>query len=306
MAEVRLGINTGFALKRWPEPEAWAEIVVGLGLRDVQLSFDLLDPGWPPPVLADLCDRTVRAAAAHRLAIHSTFTGLAGYAHNLLGHPEPGVRAHAQAWFESGVRITARLGAGWTGGHMGAFSAADQADPARQAGARRDLVGRVRALAGAAAAQGLRGLLWEAMPVPREIPHTPAEAVLLLEEVNHGAAVPVRLCLDLGHCCAADLDQPGDPHAWLEQLLPWVAVVHLQQTDGRGDRHWPFSRAFDGQGIVDVGRILRVAQRSPMASIYLFLEVCHPHEASDRQVLSDLAESAATWAAALTACSPSP
>jgi len=45
-----LGINLSFAVKRWPEPEAWAGIVrERLGLDQVQFTFDLLDP-WRPRV----------------------------------------------------------------------------------------------------------------------------------------------------------------------------------------------------------------------------------------------------------------
>ena len=43
--EVRLGIDTCFAVKRWPRPEDWAPIVADrLGLRLVEHSFDLVDP----------------------------------------------------------------------------------------------------------------------------------------------------------------------------------------------------------------------------------------------------------------------
>jgi hypothetical protein len=133
------------------------------------------------------------------------------------------------------------------------------------------------------------------MPVPREIPHTPEEAVALMEEVNRDAPIPIRLCLDLGHCCAWDLERPGDPNVWLERLLPWTAAVHLQQTDGLGDHHWPFSRQYDGQGIVSPRRVVEIAGQSPLESIWLLLEICHPNEAPDGRVMADLKESVEVW-----------
>lgn len=297
MVEVILGINNGFALKRWPEPETWAEVVGrDLGVRCVQLSFDLLDPAWPQPCLGGLCQRVRVAADRYSLDIPSTFTGLVAYAQNLLAHPEPGVREHARGWFELALEVTAALGARSTGGHMGALSARDHADPSRRAGRRRTLIEHVRWLSQKAAALGLESLLWESMPVPREIPHTPEEAITLLEEVNEGAAVPVRLCFDLGHCCAWDLESKGDPHAWLESLLPWTAVIHLQQTDGQGDRHWPFTRGSATQGIVSPARVVEIVRASPLETVHLFLEICHPHEAPDRQVIDDLKESVDAWA----------
>jgi hypothetical protein len=296
MADVVLGVNNGFALKRWPEPEAWAEIVhQELGLREVQLSFDLLDPAWPAPCVRQLCQRVVAAAATHDLHIPSTFTGLVAYAQNLLAHPEPDVRDQAAGWFASALQVTAMVRADSTGGHWGAFSVRDHADRDRRPALHRELIGRVQGLAVQAKELGLASLLWEPMPVPREMPHTIDEAVAMLAEVNDGTGVPIRLCLDLGHCCAEDVAPSGDPHAWLEQLLPWTDVVHLQQTDGRGDHHWPFTRAFAGSGIVDPVRVLEIARRSSRPTVHLFLEICHPHETPDRRVLDDLKESVDTW-----------
>jgi D-erythrulose 1-phosphate 3-epimerase len=196
--------------------------------------------------------------------------------------------------------LTARLGADATGGYMGALSVRDYADPRRREHVRQAVVDSVRSLARTAAARGLRYLLWEPMPVPREVPHTPDEAVALLAEVNDGTnAVPVRLCLDLGHCCAWDVDPKGDPHAWLAELLPWTAVIHLQQTDGRGDHHWPFTREFAAAGIVEPRRVVDIARRSPLETVDLFLEICHAHETPDDRVVDDLKASVDAWAGVL-------
>ena len=44
MTAYRLGINTCFAVKRWPRPEEWARIAADeLGLDLVQHSLDLVD-----------------------------------------------------------------------------------------------------------------------------------------------------------------------------------------------------------------------------------------------------------------------
>ena len=50
---VTLGINTCFALKRWPRPADWASVVRNdLGLEFVELSLDLIDStiSWPAGV----------------------------------------------------------------------------------------------------------------------------------------------------------------------------------------------------------------------------------------------------------------
>jgi len=296
MTNITLGINNGFALKRWPEPELWAEIVRHeLNLSCVQMSFDLIDPGWPVSCRETLCRRISAAAQEHKILLQSAFTGLGIYAQSLLLHPLDCVRSAAQEWYCAAVDLTASLQATAVGGHMGAMSYADYRDSERRSRLRQELIAFVRRLSRRAADRGLTHLLWEPMPVPREIPHTPEEARALLDEINAEAAVPVRLCVDLGHCCPWDLAEPGDPYKWLEALLPWTAAVHLQQTDGRGDHHWPFTPEFNAQGLIEPKRVLDIVRHSSLEELYLFFEICHPFEVSDERVVEDLKRSVELW-----------
>jgi sugar phosphate isomerase/epimerase len=128
----------------------------------------------------------------------------------------------------------------------------------------------VRELTWLAAKFGQKYFLWEAMPSPREIPHTPEEAVDLMQEVNECAAIPVHICFDLGHCNSFDFDKPGDPYAWLEELLPYVPVVHLQQTDGISDHHWPFTPEYNKLGIINPDRIIDIVKSSPFQKSYCY------------------------------------
>ena len=99
MATYRLGINTCFAVKRWPQPERWAALVRDLGLDLVQHSLDLVDLDAPPGEVAAQAARLREACAAAGLTLHSTFTGLAAYSSNLLLHPDPAARERARAWY---------------------------------------------------------------------------------------------------------------------------------------------------------------------------------------------------------------
>lgn len=50
----RLGINLGFAINRYIEPEVWAKIVSrDLELKYVQFVADLLNPFWPETYIKD-------------------------------------------------------------------------------------------------------------------------------------------------------------------------------------------------------------------------------------------------------------
>ena len=72
----RLGINTCFAVKRWPQPERWATLVRDeLGLDLVQHSLDLVDLDIPPDQAADEAGRLRAACDAAGLTLHSDMFG---------------------------------------------------------------------------------------------------------------------------------------------------------------------------------------------------------------------------------------
>lgn len=291
-----LGTNVGFANRAFPEPEVWAQIVAEqLGLREVQFSFDLLDPLLPEPGRGAACFEIVNATKKYGLTMHSTFTGGIAYSQNFLAHPNPNVRAQANCWYQGALEVTGKLGAEACGGHIGGMSAADYNDPERRRYIRAELIESVRNLTQLAARLGQKYFLWEFMPSPREIPHTPAESVELLKEVNVGAAVPVYLCFDIGHTMSYDFATAGDPHVWLEQLLPYSPVIHLQQTDGKADHHWSFSPEYDKVGIVNPQRIVEICKSSPFETVYLLFEFGHAFDAPDQQVIDEHKQSVERW-----------
>ena len=297
MTKPILGTNNAFAAKTWPEPGAWAKIVAqDLGLKEVQFSYDLLDPMLGEPGRSVLCAQVLKAVQEHGLSLRTSFTGLIMYAQNLLAHPDPNLRAHGFRWYQNAVELAGMLGCEATGGHVGAMSARDHADPRQRAFIRSGLIEMVRDLTRLAAVRGQKYFLWEAMPTPREIPHTPEEAVELLQEVNEGAAVPVYICFDLGHCNSFDFDKPGDPYAWLEKLLPWVPVIHLQQTDGKADHHWPFTPEYNQAGIIHPQRVMDIVKSSPFPEVMMLFELGHAFDVPDQQIIDDHKQSIETWA----------
>src|SRR5262249_59497317 len=115
----RLGINTCFAVKRWPRPSDWAAVVRDeLGLDLVQHCLDLVDLEAGRADLesqaADLRD----CSAAAGLALHSTFTGLAAYSANLLLHPDPRRRVRARGVLKLVIDFTSTAGAQSFGGDL--------------------------------------------------------------------------------------------------------------------------------------------------------------------------------------------
>src|SRR5260370_2740123 len=123
MPRLHLGINTCFAVKRWPEPEQWLGIVKNeLGLHCCQFSLDLVDPLLDESATAAYAGAVKAYAQAHGILLHSTFTGLAAYSWSQLLHPGEAMREAAMRWYERAINFTAVLGAPGTGGHSGALS----------------------------------------------------------------------------------------------------------------------------------------------------------------------------------------
>jgi D-erythrulose 1-phosphate 3-epimerase len=296
-----LGINTCFAVKRWPEPEAWAGIVRDrLGLHVVQHSLDLVELHAPAEVVARQAEDMVAACAEAGLMLHSTFTGLAAYSSNMLLDPEPALRRQAEEWYGRAISFTAAVGGRGTGGHVGAFSVRDWTNQARRRELEAELTGALGRLARRARAAGLTELYVENLAAARE-PST-MEGIERLLSPGDDERAAVALCLDVGHQCVPRTSgAERDPYAWLVRLGARAPVVQLQQTDGDGDHHWPFTAATSGRGIIEAGRVLDAIHRSGAGHVALILEVIPPFEADDDLVLADLEESAEYWRRALIA-----
>jgi len=297
--DVRFGINTCFAVKRWPEPERWARLVAGeLELDLVQHSLDLVDLDAPAAEITGQAARLRAACTGEGLALHSTFTGLAAYSSNLLLHPDRSARGRAREWYRRAISFTADTGAGSTGGHLGAFSVEDFRDRARKAQLWAELQDSLGELAAYARERGLSSLLAENLAAARE-PSTMAMIASLLTDGDR-SHVPIMLCLDVGHQCVPGTSGADrDPYAWLERLGARAPVVQLQQTDGKADHHLPFTPETNAAGIIEPAKVLAALDRSGAADVALILEIIPPFEQDDDQVLEDLRQSAAFWRAAL-------
>lgn len=290
-----LGINTCFAVKRWPRASDWAPIVHDtLGLTLVQHSLDLVARGAPVAAA-----RSLRSALGDAgLRLHSTFTGLAAYSENLLLHPDADARVAAEGWFRWAIEFSASAGANATGGHVGAFSV-DGWSRAEERRARWvDLQGSLGRLAEEARRCGLAYLVIENLAAARE----PSTISMIRDLLGSGddAHVPVRLCLDVGHMCVPGTDGPDrDPYAWLRELGRSAPIVQLQQSDASGDHHWPFTPERNAVGRIDADHVIDALGEGGAEESALVLEVIPPFEQDDATVVDDLRASVDYWREAL-------
>lgn len=298
MTQIDLGVNNCFAVKRWPRATEWAEIVSSeLGLDIVQLSFDLLDPRAKRHLRSQLIEEVKDSCKDRGIRLHSTFTGLGIYSFNLLMDPRKAARLDAMDLYGNMIDVSSLLGASATGGHLAAMSQGDYQNQKTREQRIGELISSLLELS-AKAAEQRQGLLWEPMPIAREPPSTIGEAERLHKRVNHDSKTWIDFCIDTGHQCPWELlEKPQrnrddlDIYSWLRKLGSITPVVHLQQTDGKGDRHWPFTRRYNKRGIIEPSKLVEAIEESGASKTLLALEIIHPFEAPENAVLDDLKES---------------
>jgi sugar phosphate isomerase/epimerase len=134
------------------------------------------------------------------------------------------------------------------------------------------------------------------MPILREPPCTIKGAKEVLKKINKRSKIPIKLAIDTGHQCTIGAKgEDNDVYAWLRALASESPVIHIQQTDGKGDRHWPFTKEYNEVGIIEPDKVIRAIDESGAKEVYLMLEIIHAFEESEERVLSDLRESFRYW-----------
>ncbi|GIO11563.1 xylose isomerase [Cohnella xylanilytica] len=306
--KLELGISANFAIKRWADPNDWVRLIArDLGIGRIQFSFDQFDPRSRPELRRAYAERVREACERYGAKIHSTFTGLSIYPHNLLYHPLPEGREDGIDWFRNAFAMTRELGADAIGGPYGGMDAATFRSPELREEATRlaeeALVGLLRE---AEEVYGIRTFYWEQTPIRREGPVGIGPTLAHLERVERlrgGKGAEFALCLDVGHAICEDASgEDRDPYVWLERLAPYSPIVHLQQTDGRYDRHWTFTEENNGRGIIEAERVLDALRRSRAKEAFLLLEVGHPFEENDHRVRKEVEASVAYWRDAIRDC----
>jgi sugar phosphate isomerase/epimerase len=298
MGHYVFGLNNCWALKRFSEPEVWVEIAATkMDVDVVQFSFDLLDPIVGAEASADYIARTKDACRKYGVKVQSCSTGGAAYMSNFLLHPFPRFREFASDWYAKAVRLSRMLGAETMGGHFGALTVKDSTDPQRRQALISEMVDRVIELSRIGQESGLGALLWEPMPVSREPPSTIAEAQTLLARLEKRSLIPIRLCIDVGHACNRNATDPRDqdPYEWLSKLGAASLCIHLQQTDGKADRHWPFTEEYNKVGLIDGKRVILSLDKGGAKDTYLYLEAFPAFEQKDDQVIVELLDSVKYW-----------
>jgi sugar phosphate isomerase/epimerase len=297
MAKIRLGINMGFAVNRFPEPEVWGRIVgEKLGLKYIQFVPDLLNPFYPPKVINRQIRLIKGVTTGYGIKVDTTFTSLLFRVNHLL-HPDRQIRLVWMDWFKRYFDIAAQLGARGAGSHFGAMSVTDLNNPGKREYIISEGVGEWQKLSRYGKSAGLEFLMFEPMSIPREMAHTIRDTHVLLKRVNKDVAIPINLCLDVDH---GDLESKNpddtDPYVWIREFGKVSPVIHIKQSLKDKSGHWPFIKKHNRRGIIKPSKVISAIEMSKATDVVLAFEFSHRERyPTEYNVLQDLKESVDYW-----------
>ena len=291
--KTKLGVNCGFAINRYIEPEVWGRIVgEELGLHSVQIVADLINPFWPEDYIRDLLMRVKESAKRYDFSVDSIFTSAYTRVNHLM-NPDKRAREIWLEWFKKLLYIGRELGAVTGGSHFGimTFDTIDNEDKRKEiyeAG-----VKGWQELSFYAKEIGYESLIFEPMSVPREFANTVQESKDCMAAVNAHCGVPLKVCLDVGHAPHPD---ERDPYPWLLELGQDSPIVHLQQTILGKSMHWPFTKEHNEEGYIKADKVLECLEQSGCEETILMFELSHrEHWDTDGLVIPDHKASVDYW-----------
>jgi hypothetical protein len=265
----QLGINCGFAINRFPEPEVWTRIVgEELGLRCCQFVADLLNPWLPQDLVDEQVAKISENAAKYDVAVRTTFTSAFTRVNHIM-HPDRHTREVWFEWLKRFFDLSARLGAEGSGSHFGSLSVTDNADPARR-----------------------RERLAEGLQTWRRLAEYGAGAFDSMD-----MPIPMRLVLDVDHGDVASPDPADtDPYAWLREFGSESPVIHLKQSKRDKGGHWAFTAEHNADGKITGEQVLAALGESGAEEATLVLELSHrEREPAESRVVADLKASVDYW-----------
>ena len=131
--------------------------------------------------------------------------------------------------------------------------------------------------------------------VPRETCATFEENDYVLDRCAH-MAIPLRVCLDLGHRYTAGTSEERDHLAWIRRYGGRCDVIDCQQTDLAASRHWPFTEEYNAKGVIRGDEVVAAVEDSGAGEMLLALEVNTPaYHPQESRHLRDLEESVRYW-----------
>lgn len=294
-----LSLNTNPMVNRFAEPDDLIETIAQkIRLRDIQLTHEFINPGWPAPVIRRLTREMARALQRTGARVTSGMTGPYGRL-NHFGHPDRDVRRYYVEWFKTFADIIGDLGGTSIGTQFAIFTYRDFDDPARREDLIRGAIDCWAEVAEHAKAAGLDHVFWEPMSVGREFGETIAESLALQARLSAAEmAVPMWMMADIDHGDVTSVNPDDtDPYAWARAVPKLSPIIHIKQSMMDKSGHRPFTAEFNAKGVIQPEPLLKAFAEGGAVDNEICLELSFKErEPNDRQVIAQIAESVAFWA----------
>jgi len=271
MSKIKLGFNCNCFTNRYDEPSVWPKICADLGVRYVMFNADLIDPYWPWELQERLIGETLESCEKHGVNIVASFGGHHGHQH-YMGHPDPECRREAENFFRRAIRQTALLGGKSFGTCFAIQTVRTNSDPILRQEIIEDALSAYERLAEYGAEQGLKALAYEMTSVPRETCATFDENDYVLERGSR-FAIPLRVCLDLGHKNINGTPAEADPLEWIRRYGKNCDIIDCQQTDMSASHHWPFTAENNARGIIRGDTAVKAVEESGAEDVMFAFEL---------------------------------
>ncbi len=294
---MRLGINTGFALNRYPMPKQWLEAVgQELGLRYAQLTADLINPDLGDKILGQLVKEINSYRKDYGVTIDSVMTGTFTRV-NHFSHPDKGTREHWKKWFRKLVDISVDIGADNLSSHFGIICYEDLKDDNKRKLRLEETVNSWKELAEYAKIKGMDYLSWEPMCIAREYGNT-IEDTWKIDNMLKGSALPIYICLDINHINPSSSNpEDADYKAWLRNFASISPIMHIKQFKEGESGNYPFLKKYNEAGVVKPSEFIEALKESSYIkdSLILFEVSFKEREPQDSLLLEHLKESVEYW-----------
>ncbi len=292
MIKLSLGVNLGFAINKYFEPEVWPRVVREMGVDRVQFVADVLNPLLPEEWVNRQIDKTLVFMKEYDVQVTSVFTSAFTRINHLM-NPDAEAREFYVQFFKRFFEMGARLGAKSGGSHFGIMTFTDYEDPDRRRYLIDEGVKNWQKVSRFAADCGFDFITFKPMSVEREMANTVDDSLYLMNRVNEDAKVPMRLIIDIGHAPNPD---EWDPYPWLERAGKYSPIVHLQQSQLGKSMHWPFTEEYNKQGHITAEKVIESLIRGGAEECELILELSHrEHRDIEPHIIPDHKESIAYW-----------
>ena len=298
---MKLSVNTGFLVNRYPSPSQWCEVINDIGVNHIQITADLFNPYYPDHILDDHVNDIRKLSKKYGFNVFSAFTG-AFTRVNHFCHPDEKVREYWLEWFTRFAKYSSQIGAVRIGSHIGILSIPDNIQSRRIFQDR--CIEYWKRLSSIVKRYGIKELSWEHMSIEREQGHTCDDINYILKKFEE-TEIPINLCLDPDHGDLTSTNQEDyEPYGLIKKYIGKANQLHLKQTTKDKRKNGPFTYENNKNGLIKATKVINHIKKyrlQDQQDLELILELnAREREPDDSTIIEDIKESLKYWRKAIS------